>query len=332
MIDNFEELKAYLASKNGLRMSHIYKPAMLLRVLRQGGEATKEDISKEFVLRDQSQIDFYRRKTVKQMPGDRLYKVGLLNYDKKTETYSLSGAMAQLSDKEQEEVELILEQRIADYLVMRNPFGDSNLDAVPGSIRFRVLEKAKKRCELCGASSNTTQIDVDHIVPRSKGGSNDISNLQALCRTCNAQKGNKADTDYRGIAGSYANRETGCIFCEHDRPVIAENELAYAIRDGFPVTELHTLVIPKRHVADYFDLHQPELNAINQLLQELKSDIVREDPEVTGFNIGINAGESAGQTVMHCHVHLIPRRKGDVEEPRGGVRGVIPSRQSYSTE
>ena len=114
--------------------------------------------------------------------------------------------------------------------------------------------------------------------------------------------------------------------------MIAENELAYAIRDGFPVTELHTLVIPKRHVADYFDLHQPELNAINQLLQELKSDIVREDPEVTGFNIGINAGESAGQTVMHCHVHLIPRRKGDVEEPRGGVRGVIPSRQSYSTE
>jgi ATP adenylyltransferase len=331
-IGSFEELKAYLASKNGLRMSHIYKPAMLLRVLRQGGEATKEDIAKEFVLRDQSQIDFYRKKTVKQMPGDRLVKAGLLNYDQENETYSLADAMAQLSDKEQEEVELILEQRIADYLVMRNPFGDSNLDAVPGSIRFRVLEKAKKRCELCGASSNTTQIDVDHIVPRSKGGSNDISNLQALCRTCNAQKSNRSDIDYRGIADSYANREAGCIFCEHDRPVITENKLAYAIRDGFPVTELHTLVIPKRHVADYFDLHQPELNAINQLVQELRASIESEDSKVEGFNVGVNSGVVAGQTVMHCHVHLIPRRKGDLEEPRGGVRGVIPNKRFYKVE
>jgi|TARA_B110000240_G_C13428436_1_gene422613 ATP adenylyltransferase len=329
MIDSFEELKAYLESKSGLRMAHIYKPAMLLKVLRQGGEATKEDIAKEFVLRDQSQIEFYRKKTVKQMPGDRLVKAGLLNYDKKTEAYSLSGVIARLSDKEQEEVESILEQRIAGYLEMRNPFGDSNQDAVPGSVRFRVLERAKNRCELCGVSSSDTQIDADHIVPRSKGGSNDISNLQALCRTCNAQKSNRADTDYRGIVDSYAFRESSCIFCEPDRDIVAENELAIAFRDGYPVTPLHTLVIPKRHVADYFDLYQPELNAINQLLQKLKSDIVNEDPTVTGFNVGINAGESAGQTVFHCHVHLIPRRAGDVEDPRGGVRGVIAAEQKY---
>jgi len=112
------------------------------------------------------------------------------------------------------------------------------------------------------------------------------------------------------------------MFCEHDRIVVAEHELAFVIRDGFPVTELNTLVIPKRHVTDYFGLYQPELNAINQLLQELKNDIVKEDDAVTGFNVGINAGESAGQTVMPCHVHLIPRRAGDVEDPRGGVRGV----------
>lgn len=329
MINNFEELKTYLESKSGLRMAHIYKPAMLLKVLRQGGGAAKEDIAKEFVLRDQRQIDFYRNKTVKQMPGDRLVKAGLLSYDKNTEAYSLAGVIARLNDKEQEEVELILEQRIADYLEMRNPFSNSNLDAVSGSIRFRVLEKAKKRCELCGASSSVTQIDVDHIVPRSKGGSNDISNLQALCRTCNAQKSNKADTDYRGIADSYANRETGCIFCEHNRVVIVENELAYAIRDGFPVTELHTLVIPKRHVADYFDLHQPELNAINQLVHDLRASIESEDTAVEGFNVGVNSGVVAGQTVMHCHVHLIPRRDGDVDEPRGGVRGVIAGKQKY---
>ena len=80
--NTLEELKAYLASKNDLRMSHIYKPAMLLRVLRLGGEASKEDIVKEFVLRDQSQIDFYRKKTVHQMPGIRLVRDGLLAYEK----------------------------------------------------------------------------------------------------------------------------------------------------------------------------------------------------------------------------------------------------------
>ena len=111
--------------------------------------------------------------------------------------------------------------------------------------------------------------------------------------------------------------------------IIAENELCFAIRDGFPVTDLHTLVIPKRHVADYFDLYQPELNAIHDLLANQKESIMHEDKSVTGFNVGINAGKSAGQTVFHVHVHLIPRRDGDVEEPRGGVRGVIPNKQSY---
>ena len=125
-------------------------------------------------------------------------------------------------------------------------------------------------------------------------------------------------------------REASCLFCEiPDDRVIAENELAYAIRDGFPVTELHTLVIPKRHVASYFDLGRPEVNACNALLSELRKDVKKKDATVTGFNVGINDGESSGQTIFHCHIHLIPRRDGDIASPRGGVRGVIPERQSY---
>jgi ATP adenylyltransferase len=95
------------------------------------------------------------------------------------------------------------------------------------------------------------------------------------------------------------------------------------------VTPLHTLIIPKRHIADYFELYQPELNAIHRMLEEQRADIMKQDEKVTGFNIGINAGRDAGQTVFHAHVHLIPRRNGDVEDPRGGVRGVIPSKQKY---
>ena len=105
--------------------------------------------------------------------------------------------------------------------------------------------------------------------------------------------------------------------------------LCIAIKDAFPVTEHHTLVIPKRHVSDYFELYQPERNAIDQMLHEQRQSILEQDDNDTGFNVGINAGASAGQMVFHVHVHLISRSSGDVEDPRGGVRGVIPTKQAY---
>ena len=124
--------------------------------------------------------------------------------------------------------------------------------------------------------------------------------------------------------------EDECLFCQDDRNlVVAENELCYARKDGFPVTEFHTLIISKRHCVNYFDLYQPEINAIHQMLEMIKKEIEERDDSVTGFNIGVNAGEDAGQSIFHVHVHLIPRRKGDVENPRGGVRGVIPDKQKY---
>ena len=105
--------------------------------------------------------------------------------------------------------------------------------------------------------------------------------------------------------------------------------MAYAIRDGYQVTKGHTLFIPKRHAMDYFELVQAEANAINALMLEQKSLLQSKDPTITGFNIGMNCGEDAGQTIFHCHVHLIPRRKGDVEKPRGGVRHIIPGKGHY---
>lgn len=121
-----------------------------------------------------------------------------------------------------------------------------------------------------------------------------------------------------------------CLFCHIEQSrVIATNDLAYAICDGFPVTAGHMLIIPNRHVEDYFGLSQDELLACDELLKSLKAQIQRDDSSVTGFNIGMNAGEAAGQTIFHCHIHLIPRRIGDVEVPRGGVRHVIPGKGSY---
>ena len=121
-----------------------------------------------------------------------------------------------------------------------------------------------------------------------------------------------------------------CLFCEiPPERIIAENDLSYAIRDGFPVTPLHTLVIPKRHAVNYFDLTEAEVLACNSLIQQLRNSMLKEDSSIDGFNIGMNAGEMAGQTIFHCHIHLIPRRRGDVENPRGGIRHLIPGKGFY---
>jgi len=111
--------------------------------------------------------------------------------------------------------------------------------------------------------------------------------------------------------------------------VIACNDLAYAINDSFPVTPGHALVIPRRHVQDFFGLCDEELLACNRLLKALRASITERDGLVEGFNIGMNAGAAAGQTIFHCHMHLIPRRHGDVENPRGGVRHLIPGKGFY---
>ncbi|MGJ3241371.1 MAG: HIT family protein [Opitutales bacterium] len=110
---------------------------------------------------------------------------------------------------------------------------------------------------------------------------------------------------------------------------LREEPLAFVIADGHPVTPGHSLICPKRPVRDFFQLTEPEWRAIRELIHLRASDLRVEDPSITGFNIGMNCGEAAGQTVMHCHVHLIPRRDGDTPAPRGGVRGVIPDKQSY---
>ena len=126
------------------------------------------------------------------------------------------------------------------------------------------------------------------------------------------------------------DRNDPCIFCNVNKErFIAENELVFAVRDRFPVTELHSLVIPKRHVNDFFDLTKEELIACNELLQIVKEDILAKDGSVKGFNIGVNSGTVAGQSIFHCHIHLIPRREGDVPNPKGGVRHVIPLKGLY---
>ena len=121
-----------------------------------------------------------------------------------------------------------------------------------------------------------------------------------------------------------------CLFCNSKISGIAhENDLAYASYDTYPVSDQHCLIIPKRHVVDYFELSNEELIACNELIKIVKKEVLDKDQSVKAFNIGTNAGKMAGQSIMHCHIHLIPRREGDVDNPQGGVRSVIPKKQHY---
>jgi diadenosine tetraphosphate (Ap4A) HIT family hydrolase len=255
---------------------------------------------------------------------------------KDKDIYSLIGS-EDLTNKEAEELIELCEQKIAEFEAKR---GDTIWNhrkrghrPISGSIRYEVLSRARGRCELCGITNEQKMLEVDHIFPKSLGGKDDLSNYQALCYSCNAAKRNTDDTDFRLFKTLYEQREENCLFCDiqsNDRKrIITENNLAYAIRDGFPVTEGHTLFMPKRHVSDYFGLVQSEVNAINFLVQEQRTLLMASDSKIEGFNIGMNCGEVSGQTVFHCHVHLIPRRRGDVANPRGGVRHIIADKGFY---
>jgi len=129
-------------------------------------------------------------------------------------------------------------------------------------------------------------------------------------------------------SGKIMNKE--CVFCNIKKEdKLIDGTLAFILEDCFPVTKYHSLIIPKRHFENYFDIRKEELLEIHDLLTLRKKQILSEDSFVTGFNIGINIGHDAGQSIFHFHVHLIPRRLGDLENPKGGVRGVIPSKRNY---
>ena len=326
----FKSLKKYILED--MSMQHIYQPVMLIELLKNQGNSSEETIARVILNRDPTQLDYYIDK-VRNMVGKVLRDNGITERDK--EVHSLKD-FQQLTQDEIEELINLCRDKLIEFEDKR---GDkiwehraTDREAISGSIRYEVLKRASRRCENCGVSVDERPIDVDHIVPRSVGGANDISNYQALCYLCNTNKGNRDQTNFSELEKTYSVREKGCLFCDiqiDKKRVIEENTLAYVIRDAFAVTDHHTLIIPKRHTLDYFSLYQPETNAINQLINSQKEKLNKLDKSIQGYNIGMNAGEVSGQTVFHCHIHLIPRRKNDVANPRGGVRNVIPGKGNY---
>jgi ATP adenylyltransferase len=314
--------------ENKMRMSHIYQPLLLRILVEAGGTATVRQLAHGFLAQDESQLRYYENR-IKEMPVPVLKKRGIIS--KEGELVSLN--CEHLTFEQKAQVVMSCEKRLQKFIIERglDLWGYRLLDTDPiaGSLRYRVLKESGGRCANCGATKKERPLDVDHIIPRSKGGKNVWENLQVLCSKCNQEKGNKDSTDFRNDMAPDAVPD--CKFCYPNikKRVIEESDSVVAIKDGYPVTKGHLLVIPKRHAPEYFDLSDAERRDVDRLLKFLKQQIIKKDPSITGYNIGINNGESAGQTIFHVHFHLIPRRNGDTENPRGGVRGVIPGKRSY---
>jgi len=324
----YHQFKTFL--QENMRMSHIYQPVMIRKLLETEGQATDVDIANALLQYDPSQIEYYQSITNK-MVGKVLRNHNIVEKNKKL--YKLVG-FEELTQSQIEELKHICDSKVDAYIQKR---GDAiwshrttNRAPVSGSIRYKVLKRASFRCELCGISAEEKALEVDHITPKNLGGEDSINNYQALCYSCNASKKDKDDTDFRGQHDKYNCRDTECLFCKMDKKrIIAESNLAYAIQDKYPVSNGHTLIIPKRHFPDYFEITQPELNAVNTLLSEIKQTLQSKDTTISAFNIGINSGPDAGQTIFHTHIHLIPRRKNDVSQPLGGIRNIIPTKGQY---
>ena len=325
----FDDLLTFITER--MRMSHIYQPVMLKVLLENDGRASRKAIAKAFLSEDQSQIEYYEN-IVRDMAGRVLSNHGIV--ESVDGNYRLTDNFIHLNEDQRQILIQECDNKLNAYIEKRGlaPWQHRTKSSghVPGSLRYDIFRRAKGRCEACGVSAEERALEVDHIVPRNKGGTDDPSNLQALCYRCNAQKRDRDDTNFTSVRESYQDRDADCPFCKlSNERIISENELAVAFSDGYPVTDGHALIIPRRHVSDYFDLYQPERNAIEQLAHECREILKASDKSIDGFNVGVNAGESAGQTVKHVHLHLIPRRTGDMDNPRGGVRGVIPDKQKY---
>jgi ATP adenylyltransferase len=191
----FSRVRNFISA--AMQMSHVYQPVMLRTLIEKGGKATVSEVAQALLAEDRAQLDYYREIT-KRMPGAVLRKRGIVDYG--DGEYSLPG-FDEMTAAERHELVALCHAKFDEYLERRaDPWSHRRKSAgyVSGTLRYAVLKRAAFRCELCGASAEDRALEVDHIVPRNFGGSDDLSNLQALCYSCNAMKRDRDTVDFRG--------------------------------------------------------------------------------------------------------------------------------------
>jgi len=306
MSDQFEFLSDFLT--NRMSMSHIYQPVMLKHLLESGGQSNVTDIAKAILVHDHTQIEYYEAIT-------KRYPSRVLQARKITERVKNECRIAGFDDLEESEVAALIQicsAKLKEYLQRKksSPWQHRKKSSgnIPGSVKFEVLKNARHRCQLCGISADQKALEPDHIIPRERGGSDDITNLQALCYSCNSMKRDRDDTDFRNIEEEYSARKDGCPFCvPDDGTVLKQERLAYSILGDEPNPD-HILIVPRRHIENYFGLYQPELNTIQRLLNTTQTELKQLEEPVVGFEVTFQASTTKGESQEHAHLNMFVKR------------------------
>lgn len=295
----YAQLKRFLDER--MSMSHVYQPLMIRTILAGGGAATRRQIASAFLAADLSQLEYYEQIT-KGYPTQTLKRHGVVTHHRGV--YRLADELFDLSEWERAALIALCDHRLADYVAHRQDaiwrHRAQNFDPIPGTLRYQVIVRAKGRCEACGVSNQERALQVDHIVPRTQGGSNDIFNLQALCSVCNAQKLDRDRTDFHRAHLNYGARREGCPLCAEQHEVrVGENILALALRD---TASDALLLAPRRHVSDYVQLVQAEINALREL--ELQMLRWMAESRVASVRLRLTADWSSDGDDAHFHLRL----------------------------
>jgi 5-methylcytosine-specific restriction endonuclease McrA len=289
----YERLRHFLETL--MSMAHVYQPVMIKTILAGGGAATRRQIAAAFLAADLSQLEYYEQ-IVKGYPTDTLKRRNIIQHSKGV--YRLTDDLARLNEWERASLMAICDAKLAGYIASRQGniwrHRSQNFDPVPGTLRFTILERAMGRCEGCGRSNQEQALHVDHIEPRSKGGTNDPDNLQALCSSCNAQKLDRTTTDFHAAHLAFSHREPGCEVCES---VGGDTEPLALIRwsdDGGSSFE----VVARRHGSTYANLVQPEVNAMRRLELAGLSELEARGTSATRMEAHVGDG------TPHCTVRV----------------------------
>ncbi len=303
----YEDLVDFLERR--MSMSHIYQPLLVRCLLDAGGTATLRQLAQAFVAEDESQLRYYEQR-IREMPVRVLSRHGVLAREGQLVTLSVPT----LSFVQRAHLRMLCEQRLQEYLRRRGlATWDYRLldNPVPDSLRYQALKASGGRCALCGVTKEMSPLDVDHIIPRSRGGRTELANLQVLCMKCNRSKGNRDETDFRAAAPEAP--QEGCPFCGASLAARAVQDYrsVFAVPDPRPVTPGHHLVLPKRHREDYFAMTAQERADADDLLRYLRGTLLAADSAIAGFTVSTGLGTAADLSVGHARLHLIPRRHGE---------------------
>ncbi|MGF9693786.1 HNH endonuclease signature motif containing protein [Rhizobium sp. 0TCS1.26] len=280
-------------------MSHIYQPVMLKTLLEGNGAASRREIAAAFLAQDQSQLEYYDE-IVKRYPTQTLMRHGIVEH--RRGEYRLRDIYADLNQDECATLIALCDAKLVEFIARREKMiwkhRSQNFDPVPGSVRWQILRRAMGRCEACGIGAGERALHVDHIIPRSWGGSNDVSNYQALCSKCNVQKLNNDATDFRGAAEALAHRAQNCPFCNPPGHIAAENDLAFAMPVPGEVGCFQ--IAPRRHGVGFFSLFQPEINAIRALELKLADNALAWGLDGRTASITIVTSPQSHHCVIRC--------------------------------